>query len=98
MTIDEVKAMVCERYKVNFEDVCSLTRKEEIVLARHIIQYLLNVCLSMKTLQCSLAVGRINHSSTIHARKNIENYIFCEVETRNNVNYFMNQIYEGLKR
>lgn len=97
MTIDEVKIMVCERYKVDFEEVCSLTRKQEIVLPRHIIQYLLNVYLKLNLKVCSRAVGRTNHSTTSHARKKVTEYMFCEAETRKNVNYFIKQIEEGQK-
>lgn len=98
MEIDEVKAMVCERYKVDFEDVYSPTLRHKITMPRHIIQYLLNVTMDLSLKRCSMVVGRKDHTSTIPARTKVEECMFCDPKTRNNVNYFIDKINEGLKK
>jgi len=75
ITIDVVKKIVCDYYKINKELLEGKTRKKEVVLARQVAMYLARELTNSSLETVGLYFGGRDHSTVIHACKMIEEKI-----------------------
>lgn len=71
---EDVINVVSDVTGISKRDIRSTSRKSQIVLARNIVMYLMNVHLMKTTTKTAAFVNR-NHSTCIHAVKVIKGYI-----------------------
>jgi chromosomal replication initiator protein len=78
-------------FKINKNDLLGLSRKAEIVKARHIFAY----CLRVKFALSYVAIGKIfkkNHTSIMHACKNVERLMIEDKKIKKFVNTLLRTI------
>jgi len=92
ITIDEIKNLVSEYYKLNIKDIESKSRKHEIALARQTCMYLAKkfTTSSLKTIGSHF--GNRDHSTVLHSCQTIDNYIVTDKKVKNSIDTFMKQL------
>lgn len=78
MTIEDIKALVSEYYKISLEDMESKSRKHEIALSRQMSMYLAKQLTQMSLKSIGAAFGGRDHSTVLHSCTQIENYLVTD--------------------
>jgi chromosomal replication initiation ATPase DnaA len=86
---NEVIRLICDMFDVTPSNVKSHSRKQEYVLPRHLICYVLRKNYRFEFIKIALILGR-DHSSIIHSCKSIEDYLSYDKRVI--------QAYEDIKR
>lgn len=90
ITIDAVKKIVCDYYKINKYLLEGKTRKKEVVLARQVAMYLVRELTNSSLEAVGICFGGRDHSTVIHACRIIKE----KIEKDNG----FNEIIESLKK
>ncbi|GHT20605.1 hypothetical protein AGMMS4957_08010 [Bacteroidia bacterium] len=73
ITIDKIQDVVSNYFKVNLNDIHSLSRKREIVQARQVAMFLAKTHTKYSYAYIGNAIGKRDHATVTHACKSIEN-------------------------
>ena len=76
---------VCQYYDVTYEQIKSRCRVRQIVKARSMVSYLLNLKIEGITLSKIGVVIRRDHSSVVHEINTIKNFLTFEKQTINDL-------------
>jgi chromosomal replication initiator protein len=71
LSIEAIQARVCKYFKIGTEDLLSSVRNKEVVLARQIGMYLARELTKESFPAISIKFGRKDHTTTIHACKQV---------------------------
>ena len=72
ITFEKIIDFACRHFKVTEEEIFGSCRKKEIVLARQVVMYLCKKLLNMSLCEIGEKVGNRDHSTVIHAIRNID--------------------------
>jgi len=75
---DKIATVICNDYHIEFTNLQSTSRKEELVYARQLIMFL-SVKLQLGTLTEIGSYFNRDHATVIHAVKCIDNYKFADI-------------------
>ena len=76
-----IKKLVAQHFQVRVQDLMSTSRKEEIVLPRHIAMFLTREILGLTTTDVALEFGRRDHTTVLNASKRIAELIENDAST-----------------
>lgn len=86
VTIESILKEVCNHYHVTSDDISSSCRKHNIVLARQVAMYLAQQHVKDITLaRIGERIGNKDHSTVLHACKNIKDSIAFNKELKNDI-------------
>lgn len=81
---DFIIAGVCKHFDTNFKEMCTKSRKREIVLPRQIAMYLLHKMLGMGCADIARIFNR-DHTTALHNFKLVQDLIDTNEEFRNEI-------------
>ncbi len=85
LTIDEIKRVVCSQYEIKISDIESSRRDRNISRPRQVAMYLAKNLTTKSLPEIGRNFGSKNHTTVIHAVKNIEKLRGTEAEIDNKV-------------
>jgi len=80
-----ISGIVCEQYKISFEELCSRRRDERSCLPRHVVFYLAKEMTDCSLKRIGEFVGHRDHGTVIHGIKTISNRVDVEPGLREDV-------------
>ncbi|MCM1345839.1 MAG: chromosomal replication initiator protein DnaA [Bacteroides sp.] len=86
LTIETIKAKVCEHFNVTEEALCSRSRKQPIVYIRQLAIFLSSKYTEKSTIQIGRCIGGRNHATVIHSINHIQNLMDVDEKTRRDIN------------
>lgn len=89
ISVDLIKKVVSEYYKISIDDIISKSRKLEIVIARHMAIYLTKMLTPLSLKMIGANFGKRDHSTVLHSCQTIENYIETDTKVKEAYNYFI---------
>lgn len=75
LTIEDIIQKVCAHYGIKQKEIHSKSRKASIVLARQVAMFLCRKYTDLPTSQIGQRIGRRDHSTVLHACKQVEHRI-----------------------
>ncbi len=78
LTIDGIINTVCKHYGLGTDDICSKSRKRELVQARQIAMYLAKNNTDLPMAKIGLLIGQKDHATVVYAYKTVRE--LCEVD------------------
>ena len=75
LTLDDIVQKVCSHYGIKQKEIHSKSRKASIVLARQVAMFLCRKYTDLPTSQIGQRIGRRDHSTVLHACKQVEHRI-----------------------
>ena len=85
LTIEEVKQKVCDHFHVKVSQLDSTTRLQRIAYARQLAMYLANQLTDNSHMQIGRQIGNRNHSTVVHAIKQVNQMMNVEDRVREDV-------------
>ena len=85
LTIEGIKAKVCEHFNVTEEALCSRSRKQPIVYIRQLAIFLSSKYTEKSTIQIGRCIGGRNHATVIHSINHIQNLMDVDEKTRRDI-------------
>jgi len=89
ISVDLIKKVVSEYYRVSIDDIISKSRKLEIAIARHMAIYLTKMLTPLSLKMIGANFGKRDHSTVLHSCQTIENYIETDSKVKEAYNYFV---------
>ena len=83
--ISQVKECVCKYFNINEEDVDGLSRKAQIVYARHIIMYILRNHYDLSLKSIGSGIGNRDHTTVLHGIDKITDALEKDQMTKNDI-------------
>ena len=93
ITIDYIKKLICNYYKLSHEDIISKSRKKAIVLPRQIAMFLCRRY-TEEPLQAIAKCFRKHHATAFHSINAIEKKIKEQSTVKNQIDYLCNKLDE----
>ena len=72
LTFEKIINFICNHFNVSEEEILGNCRKKEIVLARQVVMYFCKKLLNMSLCEIGERIGNRDHSTVIHAIKNVD--------------------------
>lgn len=85
LTIEEVKQKVCDHFHLKVSQLESTTRLQRIAYARQLAMYLANQLTDNSHMQIGRQIGNRNHSTVVHAIKQVNQMMNVEDRVREDV-------------
>lgn len=85
ITIDYIKDIVCDFYKIKKEDFDSKSRISELVLARQVAMYLAKEFTGLSLKNIGIEMGNKTHATVVYSCKSIKNYIDTDKELKKQI-------------
>lgn len=93
LEVEDIQEAVFDVTKVNVSELCSGSRIGYITLARHLSIFFCRKFTPLGMNEIAISHGLTNHSTVIHALKNVDNLLFTEQNARQKpVTDFYNEI------
>lgn len=92
ITIDHIKQCVCNHYNLKVSQIESRTRTQQIAHARQVAMYLADQLTEKSHVQIGLQIGNRNHSTVIHAIKQISGIMEVDEKIKLDVNELIEEI------
>ena len=73
ITFEKIITFACQYFKITEEELFGSCRKKELVFARQVVMYLCKKLLNMSLCEIGEKVGNRDHSTVIHAIRNVDN-------------------------
>jgi chromosomal replication initiator protein len=89
MTIEDIKKLVSEYYKIPTTEMESKSRKHEIALSRQMSMYLAKQLTQLSLKSIGSAFGGRDHSTVLHSCTQIENYLVTDKSVKNAYEYLL---------
>lgn len=91
--LEKIFTFVCEQLSVNPEQVVKRSRKEHLVFARQVYFYVAKTCIK-STLKQIAGYLSLDHSTVVHGIKRVEDLIYTEKKTRDQINEIVRSVNE----
>ena len=91
--VTRIQNLVSSSTGIKVSEICSPSRKAEIVRARHISMYLCRWNTTINLLNIAIQHGRDNHATVIHACSCIQN----DMRTNKKISELISQLESSLK-
>lgn len=85
VTIDDIQRKVADRYNIKISDMSSMRRSRAVARPRQVGMYLSKILTSKSLTDIGKKFGKKDHTTVIHAIKNIEKLTESDVELREEV-------------
>ncbi len=85
ITIDYIKDIVCDFYKIKQEQFLSKTREREVALARQVAMFIAKEYTSLSLKCIGNAIGGRSHATVVHSCKTIDNLIETDKDFKNQI-------------
>ncbi len=85
MTVEKIRDVVCEYFKLSVDAILTKSRKREVVQARQIAMYLAKQMTSNSLSSIGHTIGNRDHATVLHACKTVDNQIETDKQFRKSV-------------
>ncbi len=92
LSIQQIQSLVCDKFQVNADQLCSKTRKRAVVQARQLSMYLAKQCTQHSLKQIGKHFGGRDHSTVIHACQTVNDLMDTDEDFRGKVNDLQKRI------
>lgn len=92
LSVEVIKEMVANYYKLSIESMESKSRKHEIVLARQMSMYLIKELLRLPLKKIGSVFGGKDHTTVMHSCQTIENYLQLDKTVRASYEFIKNKL------
>jgi len=83
--IETIASQVCQYYHLDAEVLQSRSKQQDVAKARQIAMYLAKKHTTKSLALIGETIGKRNHATVIHACKTVEEWLGCDVATRNDI-------------
>lgn len=92
LTIEEIQRITCQYFNIPEDQVRAKTRKQEVVQARQVAMYFCKKYTNHSLKTIGLHFGGRDHTTVIHAIKNVEDFVEVDPKYREMVEEIRNKI------
>ncbi|MFY9590072.1 chromosomal replication initiator protein DnaA [Rickettsia endosymbiont of Halotydeus destructor] len=89
ITIEDIQKKVASRYNIKFSDMSSVTRQRSVARPRQIAMYLSKALTPKSLADIGKKFGKKDHTTVMHAIKQIEKLSETDIELREEINLLM---------